>query len=235
MSKLEELNKMSNEDLCILYQNTDDDDVIEVLIKKNKSLIIRILKKLFKNDLSNSDKYHYLLQCANIAVWYTAKGLDVKKGKFSIYLSYVILKCTRKYMYEFSQITTPYYIMYDKERKQKLKEDGLLNISSLDEILYNNGDNDPVRYEDFIADDTDLSAVVIHKDESKRIMKILYKLKPNEQFVIISRFGLNGEGPKTLQEIGDICEVSRERIRQIKENAIKKLRKILDKSDKDEF
>ena len=38
------------------------------------------------------------------------------------------------------------------------------------------------------------------------------------------RFGLNGEAPRTLDEVGRAFEVTRERIRQIENHALKKLR-----------
>ncbi len=56
------------------------------------------------------------------------------------------------------------------------------------------------------------------------INKILDKLTPRECRVIIMRFGLNGERPHTLEEVGKEFNVTRERIRQIQAKAIRKLR-----------
>ncbi|MTN10681.1 sigma-70 family RNA polymerase sigma factor, partial [Turicibacter sanguinis] len=57
--------------------------------------------------------------------------------------------------------------------------------------------------------------------------KMILSLNPREQFVIIHRFGLNGEEKKTLEEIGEIEGVTRERIRQIEAKAMRKLRTLL--------
>jgi len=53
----------------------------------------------------------------------------------------------------------------------------------------------------------------------------LADLTPRERDVMALRFGLRGEEPKTLQEIGDRLGVSRERVRQLEARAIEKLRR----------
>ena len=65
-------------------------------------------------------------------------------------------------------------------------------------------------------------------DDLKQYMdEIILSLNPREQFVIINRFGLNGVDKKTLEEIGEIEGVTRERIRQIEAKAMRKLRTLL--------
>lgn len=53
---------------------------------------------------------------------------------------------------------------------------------------------------------------------------VLAQLSDREAYVIRRRFGLNGETQSTLQEIGDHYEVTRERIRQIQDKALRRLR-----------
>jgi DNA-directed RNA polymerase sigma subunit (sigma70/sigma32) len=50
-------------------------------------------------------------------------------------------------------------------------------------------------------------------------------LDEKEREVITMRFGLDGEEPRTLQEIGEALKLSRERIRQIESKAKEKLRR----------
>jgi RNA polymerase sigma factor (sigma-70 family) len=50
-------------------------------------------------------------------------------------------------------------------------------------------------------------------------------LDQKERDVIRMRFGLDGEDPRTLQEIGEAMALSRERIRQIESRAKEKLRR----------
>jgi RNA polymerase sigma factor (sigma-70 family) len=65
----------------------------------------------------------------------------------------------------------------------------------------------------------------IQKEELKRILpSVLKTLTLNEQTVIIYRYGLDGQKSRTLEEIGTILKVTRERIRQIEHKALRKLR-----------
>ncbi len=59
---------------------------------------------------------------------------------------------------------------------------------------------------------------------SLHIEEILEELTEKEKNVIELRYGLNGKEPQTLQEIGDKLNLSRERIRQIENEALKKLK-----------
>jgi len=66
-----------------------------------------------------------------------------------------------------------------------------------------------------------------NKEEAKTIPELtkhlLEKLSPKEAKVISLRYGINGKGQKTLEEIGNDLEVTRERARQIEKKAINKL------------
>ena len=56
------------------------------------------------------------------------------------------------------------------------------------------------------------------------VEKLVDTLSPREQDVIRMRFGLDAGKPKTLEEIGNIFSVTRERVRQIEARALHKLR-----------
>ncbi len=110
--------------------------------------------------------------------------------------------------------------------EQKLNE--ILNIikspKSLD--LEYEGDESEKTLKDTIEDksfskpDDDF----IEKDKKEKIIKILDKLKPKEQRVIILRYGLDNKRPLTLEEVGKKLKLTRERIRQIEEVALRKLK-----------
>jgi len=57
------------------------------------------------------------------------------------------------------------------------------------------------------------------------IMRLMSKLSPRERDITEKCFGLDGKPPRTLEEIGQEHDLTRERVRQIKEQACKKLRK----------
>ncbi|MGF1532283.1 MAG: RNA polymerase sigma factor RpoD/SigA [Bernardetiaceae bacterium] len=58
----------------------------------------------------------------------------------------------------------------------------------------------------------------------REVQRALSTLTPREADVISLYFGLNGEHPMTLEEIGEKFNLTRERVRQIKEKAIRRLR-----------
>jgi DNA-binding CsgD family transcriptional regulator len=67
----------------------------------------------------------------------------------------------------------------------------------------------------------------------KKICKdLISDLKDREKEVILRRFGLDGRKRETLQSIGDSLGITRERVRQIKENALKKIKSKLEKHQK---
>ena len=52
------------------------------------------------------------------------------------------------------------------------------------------------------------------------IDEVLGTLRPNEARVLRLRYGLDGDKPKSLKEVGDICNLTKERIRQIEKHAL---------------
>jgi RNA polymerase primary sigma factor len=64
---------------------------------------------------------------------------------------------------------------------------------------------------------------------------VLEKLSEREMRIIKLRFGLDGEGPFTLEETGRILGITRERVRQIQERAIVKLRQLRVASELEAF
>ena len=61
----------------------------------------------------------------------------------------------------------------------------------------------------------------------EEILRWLRTLKENERRIIEKRFGLDGGEPQTLEEIGKIFGLTRERVRQIESAALTKLRAII--------
>lgn len=76
--------------------------------------------------------------------------------------------------------------------------------------------------ENFVTEDESFSSIYL-QERSIAFDKILEQLKPVERFVIRARFGFDDGEEKTLEEIGNQMNVTRERIRQIENKALKKL------------
>ena len=99
------------------------------------------------------------------------------------------------------------------------------NIVSLDTPIKEDEDSSLV---EFIPSDAHFGDVVMYEIEQKnlreKIEEVLTGLSDQEQQVLRMRFGLDDDTPKTLEEIGKVFGVTRERIRQIESKAIRKLR-----------
>lgn len=104
----------------------------------------------------------------------------------------------------------------------KLKE-YVLTYSSLNIMV---DEDETVERGDFIPDDGAVSLEeIIENSELRRILdEILATLAHREEQVIRLRFGLDDNKQRTLEEVGKIFNVTRERIRQIESKALRKLR-----------
>jgi RNA polymerase primary sigma factor len=80
---------------------------------------------------------------------------------------------------------------------------------------------------DKLEQDTIPSAdtVVVQGALRDQVRDSLSELDDKERAVVMLRFGLSGQEPKTLKQIGEMMNLSRERIRQIEAQALKKLNK----------
>ena len=65
-------------------------------------------------------------------------------------------------------------------------------------------------------------------DDLQQVLALVEKLDPRDAAVLRMRFGLDGEEPRTLKEIGECLGLTRERVRQIERAALGKLREQLE-------
>ena len=114
-----------------------------------------------------------------------------------------------------------------KMDKQHVRE--MVNISrdmiSLDAQVASS-DNDRTSVSDFIEDERydNPDEEAISNAMKRDIGDVLNTLKPNEAKVLSLRYGLNGTRPMSLKEVGDTCNLTKERIRQIEKHAIVRMR-----------
>ena len=92
------------------------------------------------------------------------------------------------------------------------------------------GDDEESEFGHFLTDETlplpDEAAETSLRKES--LLKILGTLSARERRVLELRYGLDGQHPRTLDEVGRTFNVTRERIRQIENQSLKKLRALAD-------
>jgi RNA polymerase primary sigma factor len=87
------------------------------------------------------------------------------------------------------------------------------------------GDEEESELGDFVEDESAESPFELASDALRRdnVRRALRALPQREREVIEMRFGLTGERPRTLEEVGRAFNVTRERIRQIENHTLKKL------------
>jgi len=75
---------------------------------------------------------------------------------------------------------------------------------------------------DFLEDNTVPSPdeQAMNTAMKEELNSVLKTLRPNEEKVLRLRYGLNGEKPMSLKEVGDVCNLTKERIRQIEKRAL---------------
>lgn len=123
------------------------------------------------------------------------------------------------------------YRILEKEGIDKKQADDLflinrnqVNSTSLN-INLDSEDSTGDELMDMVGDEsTPVDMLILEKDMENFLLKALDQLTDREKQIIIFRYGLDNEKPKTLEEIGKIYDLSRERIRQIENQALGKLK-----------
>ncbi|HUK99412.1 MAG TPA: sigma-70 family RNA polymerase sigma factor [Nitrospirota bacterium] len=112
----------------------------------------------------------------------------------------------------------------DVEKVRSLSQ-VLRETYSLDMLI---GDHEEDTLQSVLEDENSLSPMSASDDlrRRKHIDEWLQQLRDIERKVIELRFGLDGEKPHTLDSIGKTLTITRERVRQIQEQALRKLREI---------
>ena len=92
------------------------------------------------------------------------------------------------------------------------------------------GDDNETPLSEVVKDEKALTPLERLQDNSlvSDINLVLEKLEPREAEIIRLRFGLNGEEPQTLEQVGGQFEITRERVRQLQDIAIRKMRKAME-------
>src|SRR5438874_8017558 len=88
------------------------------------------------------------------------------------------------------------------------------------------GDEEEAEFGHFLTDENEALPDEVAEVELRKaaLRRVLGSLSPRERRVLELRYGLDGEHPRTLDEVGRTFNVTRERIRQIENQSLKKLR-----------
>lgn len=104
-----------------------------------------------------------------------------------------------------------------------------LNVQSLDaKVTTIDGDIQLATVGDFVIDPKPNPEELVELDDRRRfLLNIVDELPPNQRQIIVLRYGLVTGQPKTLDEVGKMYGVTRERIRQVEMRALERLKWLL--------
>jgi RNA polymerase primary sigma factor len=94
-------------------------------------------------------------------------------------------------------------------------------------------EDDSTEFGDLVGDEDARTPFEFLRDRNLRdeLPELLAILDPRERTIIFQRFGLDGARPRTLEEVGKKLGVTRERIRQVQNIALVKLRRALSRKE----
>ena len=103
--------------------------------------------------------------------------------------------------------------------------------ASLDQPVGEEGD---ATLGDLVKDDSERTPfeTLRGKSDNAEIAEMLSALEPREAEILTHRFGLDGESPLTLEEVGERFKLTRERVRQLQQSALMQLRRIMTERQK---
>lgn len=201
------LSKDEEQSLWERYKKQNDLQAKEKLVKSNLRFVARVAKNYQGLGLSYAD----LISEGNIGLLKSFDKFDYTKGFKTITYSVWWIRQA---------------ILDALEKKNLIDADEIEEYKQTETDDYDFDETQPADYTinniNYIDNSTTLS--IAHKDDKSLVKLLCNCLSERELFVINHYFGLEDNDEMTLESIGELLGLTKERVRQIKERGLRKLR-----------
>lgn len=240
-----------------------DEIALEKLTKANLRFVVSVAKQYQNQGLSLSDLINEgnvgLMKAAkrfdeskgfkfiSYAVWWIRQSILQAIVEYSRMVRLPLNKMTA-----YNKVNDAYVAFVQKNEREPTNEElaEILGVNPKDIANMIRGANRHISVDAPLTDDegsmTMVDMMTLGEEDSpdlklmeesvrKEVVDGLEILSPREIQVVTAYYGLDNNKPLTLEEIGDLYGLTRERVRQIKERAIRRMRKSLNKNSMRSF
>jgi RNA polymerase primary sigma factor len=227
----------------------DDQEALQTLVQGNLKFVVSYAKRYSGMGLSLLD----LINEGNLGLIEAAKRFDPERGfKFITYAVWWIRQSIIHALTQNSHVTNVPQKLSDEISSMKKKAEGLksslgrepsreeiaqsmgLSVHDVEDLeilaekqvsLSDRAYEDDLTMEEKLSDELapSVEQQIVRSSVERQVREMIAGLEDKEARVLRLRFGLGGKSPQTLQKIGNTLHLTRERVRQIEQRAIRKL------------